>query len=67
MSKDRGGTKPSRQSPEAATAPTSRRRQVLSSSHSTNSRNDSAKTSQEFTIDPAEKDKPYFRVKIFNR
>lgn len=28
---------------------------------------DSAKTSQEFTIDPAEKDKPYFRVKIFNR
>jgi enterochelin esterase family protein len=28
---------------------------------------DTAKITQEFTIDPAEKEKPYFRVKIFNR
>ncbi len=28
---------------------------------------DPAKTSQEFTMDPAEKDKPYFRVTITNR
>jgi enterochelin esterase family protein len=28
---------------------------------------DPAKTSQEFTADPAEKDKPYFRVAIVSR
>ncbi|MEZ5351995.1 MAG: alpha/beta hydrolase-fold protein [Bryobacteraceae bacterium] len=28
---------------------------------------DPARTSQEFTMDPAEKDKPYFRVKALNR
>jgi enterochelin esterase family protein len=28
---------------------------------------DPSKTSQEFVMDPAEKDKPYFRVKSLNR
>ena len=28
---------------------------------------DPAKTSETFTMDPAEKDKPYFRVKALNR
>ena len=28
---------------------------------------DPAKTEQQFTPDPAEKDKPYFRVKIYSR